>query len=547
MKNGFIYRTSVFLLVVMSIIACSVQNKLKAIQTGKSTSVTLALGKEETFVPQIKNTSPIKKDTLKIVEDDGSEILIMKAIKDEETGDMVAADVIEASKVTATFRNVAERMGKVDLAFQVIVPQTMMDSKWQLRFYPDMFILQDSVRLDPVIITGTGYRKSQMKGYQQYNRFLSKIVEDTTRFINITQLEIFLERNIPELYAFKTDSSYVSDEAFHTIFGVTQQQAIEHYTNKFAKNRNERRKANRQKMYAKYVKAPIVTEGIRLDTVLVNTQGDFVYNYVQTINTRPSLRKVDIVLSGDIFELDNRLYSIPAGNPLTFYISSVAAFVDNTERYKTKIVERRAQANAECRIVFEEGKYDIKNEISDNAYEIQKIKHTLTSLVENEIFDLDSIVVSATASPEGTYKANSILAQQRSEAVSAYFNKYVGDLRDSIRREGGFSLNMDDSWAVKKETPITFTPRCIPENWKDMYVFVEKDVVLTDTQKSSLNEIYEISDLDQRETALKDFSHFKTEVQEWECPSYPTSKLWTFLGKDVIAGAEATILRSRGV
>ena len=37
-----------------------------------------------------------------------------------------------------------------------------------------------------------------------------------------------------------------------------------------------------------------------------------------------------------------------------------------------------------------------------------------------------------------------------------------------------------------------------------MYVFVEKDVVLTDTQKSSLNEIYEISDLDQRETALKD-------------------------------------------
>ena len=49
------------------------------------------------------------------------------------------------------------------------------------------------------------------------------------------------------------------------------------------------------------------------------------------------------------------------------------------------------------------------------------------------------------------------------------------------------------------------------------------------------------------ETALKDFSHFKTEVQEWECPSYPTSKLWTLLGKDVITGAEATILRSRGV
>lgn len=49
------------------------------------------------------------------------------------------------------------------------------------------------------------------------------------------------------------------------------------------------------------------------------------------------------------------------------------------------------------------------------------------------------------------------------------------------------------------------------------------------------------------ETALKDFSHLQTEVQEWECHSYPTSKFLMLLGKDVVTGAEATILRSRGV
>lgn len=493
------------LLIVLFLAACSVQKKLDNLERGTAPTVRLALGKEESFVPKVGNYTPVRKDTLKIVEDDGTETLIMRAVKDEETGEMVAADVLEAASISAPFRNVAERMGKVDLAFQVIVPESMRDSRWQLRFYPDMYILQDSIRLDPVIITGEGYRKAQMKGYQHYSRFLAKIVEDTTRFINLSLLEIFLERNIPELYAFKTDSSYVSDERFQTVFGVTQQQAVDHYTNKIAKNRNERRKSNRQKMYNRYVKAPIVTEGIRLDTVLVNAQGDFVYNYIQTINTRPGLRKADIVLSGDIYEQDTRIYRIPQGSPLTFYISSVAAFVDNTERYKTKVVERRAMANAECRIEFAEGSAEIDGEIGDNQYEISKIRKMLSSVVENEIYDLDSIVVSATASPEGTYRTNEFLAQRRSETVSQYFNRCMADYADSLKRERGFSINVDDTWSGAGQTynTVTFRPRCIPENWEDMHAYVKKDVVLNDDQKASFYDIYKIENPDERESVLK--------------------------------------------
>lgn len=493
------------LLIVLFLAACSVQKKLDNLERGTAPTVRLALGKEESFVPKVGNYTPVRKDTLKIVEDDGTETLIMRAVKDEETGEMVAADVLEAASISAPFRNVAERMGKVDLAFQVIVPESMRDSRWQLRFYPDMYILQDSIRLDPVIITGEGYRKAQMKGYQRYSRFLSKIVEDTTRFINLSLLEIFLERNIPELYAFKTDSSYVSDERFQTVFGVTQQQAVDHYTNKIAKNRNERRKSNRQKMYNRYVKAPIVTEGIRLDTVLVNAQGDFVYNYIQTINTRPGLRKADIVLSGDIYEQETRIYRIPQGSPLTFYISSVAAFVDNTERYKTKVVERRAMANAECRIEFAEGSAEIDGEIGDNQYEISKIRKMLSSVVENEIYDLDSIVVSATASPEGTYRTNEFLAQRRSETVSQYFNRCMADYADSLKRERGFSINVDDTWSGAGQTynTVTFRPRCIPENWEDMHAYVKKDVVLNDDQKASFYDIYKIENPDERESVLK--------------------------------------------
>ena len=496
--------------VVCTLYACSAQKKLNRIKAGEAPSAQLSLGKQESYVPEIKNEK-VSRDTLKIKDEDGSEILIMKAIKDEETGEMVATDVLDAAMVTARFRNIAERKGKVDLAFQVIVPASMRDSKWQLRFYPDMFVLEDSIRLEPVVITGAAYRKAQLKGYEHYERFLSRIVEDSTAFIDVRQLEIFLKRNIPELYSFKSDSTYVSEDQFLSAYGVSQKQAIEHYTNKFAKNMNERRKARKDKMYARYVKAPIVTEGIRLDTVMINSEGDFIYNYVQTINTRPKLRRADIVLSGDIYEQEQKLYNIPASEPLTFYISSIAAFVDNTERYMTKVVERRASANTECRIDFEVGRAEMKPELGENAMAIANIRRTLASLLENDTYDLDSVVVSATASPEGSYSYNEKLAQKRSVAVSSYFENYMKHYADSLVEAAGVSMNLDGSQMhqTRSVSTVKLTPRCIPENWTDLYALVEEDVVMNVDQKDHFFRHYKTSNPDSREAKLKGGDYYK--------------------------------------
>lgn len=516
MKTFRYSRAIVAIAAVLTIFSCATQKKLKNIQEGNVSEVQLNLSNEVTNMPEVKATSATR-DTLKIKDDDGTEILIMKAIKDEDTGEMVASDVIEAATVVARFRNVAERSGKVDLAFQVIVPESMMDSKWQLRFYPDLFVLEDSTRLDPVIITGAAYRKAQLKGYQQYDKFLSRIIQDSTRFVNIKALEIFIKRNIPQVYAFKTDSTFVSDEEFYSVYGVSEKEAVEHYTNQIAKNRNERRKSRIGKMYRKYVKAPIVTEGIRLDTIIVDANGDFIYNYIQTINTRPKLRKADIVLSGEIYEQDKILYSIPRSLPLTFYISSISTLADNRERYLTKVIERRASANTECKLDFEVGKANVKPELGDNANGIHRIKTTLASLLDNETFDLDSIVVSATASPDGSFAANSALASKRSESVSSYFEKFIKDYGDSLRLAGGVSMNIDGSGMeyTKQIQDIRLTPRSIPENWDDLHALVENDVVMNVDQKETYREICKIEDPDKRELALRSrpyYTYMKTNL-----------------------------------
>lgn len=487
--------------------SCATQKKLQRLQNGETPQVQLILGNQPDYLPKVDETSSVTRDTLKVKDDDGRELIVMKAIKDEESGEMVATDVIQAAKVTARFRNVAERNGRVDLAFQVIVPQSMRDSRWQLRFYPGMFMLGDSVRLDPVIITGAAYRKAQLRGYQMYEKFLSKIVNDSTKFINVRQLEIFLKRYIPQVFSYKTDTSFVSEQEFYSAYGVSERQAVEHYTNRFAKNLNERRKAKMDKMHRKYIKSPIVTEGIRLDTVMISDDGEFIYNYVQTINTRPKLKKVDIILSGEIYEQDKRLYNIPRSEPLTFYISSISAFVDNTERYLTKVVERRAMANTESRIDFELGKSDIKPEYGRNLEEIAMIERTLASLVENATYDLDSITVRATASPEGPYAVNRRLAQRRSESVSSWFGKYVKSYRDSLVSARGVFAELgsdsfkDDSGGL---SDVVFTPRCIPENWDDLLTLVASDIVMNDNQKEEFVRICESEkEPDRREVMLR--------------------------------------------
>ena len=107
--------------------------------TQEAPAATLRLAKEEAPAPELNISSP-HRDTLKVEDIDGKEVFIMKAYRDED-GEMVANDVLDAAVVTARFRNVAERHGKVDLEFQVVVPESMQDGAWQLRFYPDMYIL----------------------------------------------------------------------------------------------------------------------------------------------------------------------------------------------------------------------------------------------------------------------------------------------------------------------------------------------------------------------------------------------------------------------
>lgn len=513
------------LVMLLILASCATRKQFKALHKGQLDSVAFNMPKRSA-APNTIAANTIAQDTIIIKDAQGNEQFLMKAIEDEETGEMVATEVLEAATVTARFQNIAERRGKVDLEFLVSVPENLMNKDWQFRIIPSMVIQGDTTVLESIFVTGKNYRERQLKGYERYDRFVNKIVTDDRYFLNIWQFDRFMARNLPELYAFKTDSSVVSKEEFESFYGVKEKDAVEHYINKLQRKKNNNLKAMRQKKHEKFIKVPIVTEGVRLDSVVTTDTGAVIYHYVQTIETRPKLRKATINLAGDIYRGDHKIYELPEFKPLDYYISTTSSFADtNVVKYLTKVIERRAYANTAYKIDFKVAKSDIDLQMGNNAREIEKIKANMRDLLDNEIFDLDSIIVSATASPEGSYSKNEQYAQARSESVTKYFDRFMKEYRDSLLAEQGFSITISNELdtamveeivapEVKDIPDIKLTARSTPENWDDLVEYIRKDTVLTDDQKQQYYDLHGTLTPDAREAKMKGYRWYQYAKKE---------------------------------
>ena len=434
--------------VLLLMLSCTSYRKLSRIQEGR---VGIGLSVPEDTVKDVAEDE-IVIDSIKGILSEGP--ILMNAIKDSETGEMVATDVIKASKVTARFRNVAERDGYVSIGFDVSVPEALSSSQWRLKINPMMRIQEDTLVLEPVYITGKGYREMQMRGYQRYRAFLESIVTDTMDLVWLGQLELFLERYFPETYSMKNDSSLVSEPMAENLFGVSQREALIHYTKHWKVRRNEWKKNNRERMFRRYVKDPIIKEGIRLDTVLLSG-GAFLYRYVHTFRSRPGLKKVMLTLDGKLYEKGACIASLPFPDDLTFYISSLSTLADTRPKYRMMILERTVYDQTKALIDFALGSSVIDTLMGDNASELKRVRKCIDDVCAREEFVLDSLVIVASCSPEGSLELNRKLSKARSESVKSYIGQYVPpEWKDSLRASA------------------------LPENWAQLRLLVRNDTVM---------------------------------------------------------------------
>lgn len=467
-----IYLDAAILAVSLSLFAgCGTAHKLEVLKD-KGLSATLSL-------PSDRDRRMAKNELFgsgreeSFVEADGRRTYVMDAMKDEESGEMVATERLDAAVLIARWRNVAERHGVVDMDFMIVVSDSLQDPRWQLRFDPVVYVAPDTLRLAPLFITGEDFRRYQLRSYERYARYLEGLSRDSTRFVDRFQADWFMSR--------KTE--------------LTRSEVDEHYSRRMLIGINRRRALRKDEYRQKYIKAPIDPAFACLDSVCAG-RSPFLYLYSFSVPTRPGLKRIEVSMDGAVYDKGELIHRLPRSENVTFYVSSLSSLADSSVHYKKVITSRIVKEKVSGRLDFAQGSYAVDSTFGDNGANITNLRERMIKVLDNDEFETDSIEVFSSCSPEGSYAVNDRLSRKRAESVKDFFALESG------------------------------IPKGIAENWLLLDSLVLSDSSLTAAQRNSYLRIaHSTSNPDVRESKLIREPYYRHIVEE----HYPSLRFVSFL------------------
>ena len=232
-----------------------------------------------------------------------------------------------------------------------------------------------------------------------------------------------------------------------------------------------------QRAFERFVKYPY-PEGVRLDSI-VESSTKISYFYTQEVSTEGEGKKMLVTLKGRVHGLDGSNYILPKSDTLQYNISSMLSFVDTTTRYVTKIIEKYAVVNDKNYLSFKVNDTRIVDTLGNNSEQLERIEGLMDKLINQYEFHVDSIILTASASPEGGYARNNTLAKER-----AY----------SLKRR------LVERFGMEADTLITV--KWIAEDWAELNRLIAGDENI-ENRKAILSIILSGQEPDKRETQLK--------------------------------------------
>lgn len=397
-----------------------------------------------------------------------------KAVKDPESGERVALRQLNEVLVSAKSQNIAERNGVIRLDFIITVPKILQSSSWQLDMLPVLSRGDDTMHLDRIRLTGAEFKKAQERGYKRFEQYMKSIIPEDADFLEVftdlPNLRLFLERNLPEskvLYGIENDS-------LQTEFGVKEKRIVEHYVKRWLIERNNNKRRQKARVFAKYVKNPYLS-GSRLDSIIKTINGDFEYHYTQEVVTNEKSSRLYLCLHGCVRNPRGVCVKLKPSDTIVYNVSSMIHFIDKAPRYRKKIIEKRVSVTTTANISFAPGKWEIVTSLANNEYELNHIKKSMSEIFSNEKFDMDSIIITSSSSPDGKYEQNQRLSAKRANSIVKYYN-----------------INTTKIHTIS-----------IPEDWEGLMEYVIKDTLIK--KKEKILECFAIPDPDDRERAIRKF------------------------------------------
>ena len=186
----------------------------------------------------------------------------------------------------------------------------------------------------------------------------------------------------------------------------------------------------REAAFERFVKFPYPQDA-RLDSV-VERRNMMTYYYSEEVPTDETSKRMTVTLEGKVVGIDDSAYRLPPSDTLSYVVSSMLSFVDTLPRYRIRVIDKYVAVTDRNYIQFPVGRTEVVDTLGDNRRQLDKITGLMRQIVGQEEFWVDTITLTATASPEGSHAANERLAQGRAEALKRYLVKRYGRHIDTM-------------------------------------------------------------------------------------------------------------------
>lgn len=329
----------------------------------------------------------------------------------DSTGEVtIKGENIQAVYIVAKSKTVAERNGEIAIDFIVTIPGSLQNSTWGLSLTPVIENNGKEEALQPLSIRGELFSDVQRRQYWQMNKYLNRILGDSTELTTTTSLA----------------AKYY--EAYNRYMGSGQ----------------KRRADKLESTYKQTISFPYLSDP-RLDSVLIRKE-EIQYYYTQTYRPTKDTKRLQLFFRGRIDAIDRSHYDLSNSDTLTYTVTSMLSLLDNEPRYMLQIIDKYVEVRDRNYITFPVGRSNVIDTMGQNLVQLAKIEHLMDTLINQYEFFVDSITITASSSPDGSMATNNRIAAERARSIKERLVRKFGREVDTLIR----TRSIGEDWTLLK-------------------------------------------------------------------------------------------------
>lgn len=403
-----IFKATTYFALCIITISCAMTHSLQR-QTPTADIKLPGNGSVET--PEVEDIERAVEQIRRVSMNGGRDSVFLAEVERDSIGEVtMKGGTVPTVYVVAKSKTVAERNGEIALDFIIGIPATLQNNTWGLSLTPVVENNGTEEALQPLSIRGELFSEVQKRQYWQMNKYLNRILGDTTGLSSTVSL------------AAKYYEAY----------------------NRYLGNNKKRLAEKLETTYKETISFPYLSDP-RLDSVLLR-KGELRYYYTQRYRPTKNTHRLHLYFRGHIDAIDRSQYALANSDTLTYTVTSMLSLLDNEPRYMLKVIDKYVEVRDRNYITFPVGRANVIDTMGQNLVQLAKIERLMDTLINQYEFFVDSITIIASSSPDGSMATNNRIAGERARSIKERLVRKFGHEVDTLIR----TRSIGEDWALLK-------------------------------------------------------------------------------------------------